>query len=112
VLPRGAVAAVDKESTYVFGVHRRKWSAHRLDQASSVRTAIFLRMCSGPLLIPLPLWCGTHLRMDKPQPKDGEGLREIMRNRGGICLCGDGEAHGEEVGPRVGVSRQSLYEVG
>jgi hypothetical protein len=46
--------------------------------------------------------------MDKPQPKDGEGLREIMRNRGGICLCGDGEAHGEEVGPRVGVSRQSL----
>jgi hypothetical protein len=51
---------------------------------------------------------GAHLRVDLPQPEDGEGLREVMRHRGGIRLRGDDAAHGEEVGPCVGLSRQSL----
>jgi hypothetical protein len=51
---------------------------------------------------------GADLRMDLPQPEDGEGLREVMRHRGGIRLRGDEPPHGEAFGPCVGVSRQSL----
>jgi transposase len=41
---------------------------------------------------------GAHLRVDLPQPSDGEGLREVMRHGGGLCLRGDESAHGEAVG--------------
>jgi putative transposase len=51
---------------------------------------------------------GADLRVDKPQPEDEQGLRKVVRHRGSLRLCGDDEAYGEEVGPCVGVSRQSL----
>jgi hypothetical protein len=51
---------------------------------------------------------GADLRMDLPQPEDGEGLRKVVRYWGGLCLRGDDADHGEAVGPCVGVSRQSL----
>jgi putative transposase len=51
---------------------------------------------------------GAHLRVDLPQQEDGQRLREAVRHRRGLCLCGDDAAHGEEVGPCVRVSRQSL----
>ena len=54
---------------------------------------------------------GAHLRVDLSQPSDGEGLREIVRHWGGVRLRGDDTAHGEAVGPCVGVSRQSREEV-
>src|SRR5918998_468887 len=53
---------------------------------------------------------GAHLRVDLPQPEDGQGLREVVRNRRGLRLRGDDPAYGEEVGPCVRVSRQSLEE--
>jgi hypothetical protein len=55
---------------------------------------------------------GAHLRMDQPRPEDGKRLREVVRHREGLRLRSDDAADGEEVGPCVGVSRQSLYEVG
>jgi hypothetical protein len=55
-------------------------------------------------------WWSVHLRVDLPQPEDGQRLREAMRHRGGIRLRGDDAAHGEKVGSCVGVSRQSLEE--
>ena len=55
---------------------------------------------------------GAHLRVDLPQPEDGKRLREVVRHRGGLRLRGDDAADGEAVGPCVGVSRKSLYEVG
>jgi hypothetical protein len=39
---------------------------------------------------------------------NGQGLREVVCYWGGLCLRGDDAADGEEVGPYVGVSRQSL----
>jgi hypothetical protein len=54
---------------------------------------------------------GAHLGVDLSQPEDGQGLREVMRHRGGLYLRGDEPPHGEAFGPCVGVSRQSLYEV-
>ena len=39
---------------------------------------------------------------------NGQGLRKVVRQRGGLCLRGDDAADGEAVGPCVGVSRQSL----
>ncbi len=50
----------------------------------------------------------TPSRGDLSQPEDGQRLREAMRHRGGLRLRGDDAAHGEAVGPCVGVSRQSL----
>jgi hypothetical protein len=52
---------------------------------------------------------GAHLRVDQPQPKDGQRLREAMCERRGLRLRGDDAADGEEVGPCVGISRQSLH---
>ena len=49
-----------------------------------------------------------NVRLDLPQPSNGEGLREVVRHWGGVRLRGDDAAHGEAVGPCVGVSRQSL----
>src|SRR5829696_8114330 len=51
---------------------------------------------------------GAHLRLDRPQPKDGQRLREVVRNWRSLRLRGDDASDGEEVGPRVRVSRQSL----
>src|SRR5215211_8040168 len=50
----------------------------------------------------------AYLRVDLPQPEDGQRLREAMRHRGGFRLRGDDAAYGETVGPCVRVSRQSL----
>jgi len=55
---------------------------------------------------------GAHLRVDLPQPEDGKRPREAVRHRGGLRLRGDDAADGAAVGRCVGVSRQSLYEVG
>jgi hypothetical protein len=44
----------------------------------------------------------------KEGKEDGQGLREVIRHRGGLCLRGDEPPHGEAFGPCVGVSRQSL----
>jgi putative transposase len=55
---------------------------------------------------------GAHLRVDLPQPEDGQRLREVVRHRGGLRLRGDDPADGEEVGPCLRVSRQSLYALG
>ncbi len=55
--------------------------------------------------------CGAHLRVDVPQPEDGQRLREAMCHRGGLCLRGDDTADGEAVGSCVGVSRQSLEKL-
>jgi putative transposase len=54
-------------------------------------------------------WVVEHLRVDKPQPEDGQRLREAMCHRRGLRLRSDDAADGEEVGPYVGVSRQSLH---
>src|SRR5918995_1160066 len=54
---------------------------------------------------------GAHLRVDLPQPSNGEGLREVVYHRGVVRLRGDDAAYGEAVGPCVGVSRQSLETV-
>ena len=54
----------------------------------------------------------AYLRVDRPQPEDVQRLREAMRHRGGIRLRSHDAADGEAFGPCVGVSRQSLYEVG
>jgi transposase len=51
---------------------------------------------------------GAYHCVDLPQQEDGQRLREIVRNRGGLCLRGDDAADGEAIGPCVGVSRQSL----
>src|SRR5829696_9437260 len=48
---------------------------------------------------------------DLPQQEDGQRLREIVRNRGGLCLRGDDAADGEAIGPCVRLSRQSLEGV-
>src|SRR5215211_1245116 len=53
----------------------------------------------------------AYLRVDLPQPEDGQRLREAMRHRGGFRLRGDDAAYGETVGPCVRVSRQSLERV-
>jgi putative transposase len=50
----------------------------------------------------------TFLRVDLSQPSNGQGLREVVRYRGGLCLRGDDAADGEAVGLCVGVSSQSL----
>ncbi len=52
--------------------------------------------------------CGAHLRVDMPQPQDGQRLRKVMCHRRGLRLRSDDAAHGEAVGPCVGISRQSL----
>jgi hypothetical protein len=57
-------------------------------------------------------WVGAYLCVDLPQPEDGQRLRAVTRHRGGLCLCGDDSPHGEAFGPCVGVSRQSLPDVG
>ena len=54
----------------------------------------------------------AHLRVDRPQPEDGQRLREAVRHRGGFRLRCDGAAYGEAFGPRVGFSRQSLHALG
>ena len=54
---------------------------------------------------------GTHLRLDLPQPEDGQRLREAVRNRRSLRLRGDDAADGKTFGPCVGVSRQSLETV-
>ena len=52
---------------------------------------------------------GAYHCVDLPQQEDGQRLREIVRNRGGLCLRGDDAADGEAIGPCLGVSRQSLH---
>src|SRR5215211_423780 len=52
----------------------------------------------------------AYLRVDLPQPEDGQRLREAMRHRGGFRLRGDDADYGEKVGPCVRVSRQSLRD--
>ena len=54
---------------------------------------------------------GAYLRMDKPQPEDGQRLREVVRHRRGLRLRGDDETDGEEVDPRIGVSKLPLEGV-
>src|SRR5829696_3950755 len=51
---------------------------------------------------------GAHVCVDKPQSEDGQRLRKAVCHRRGIRLRGDDAAYGEEVGPCVGISRQSL----
>ena len=52
---------------------------------------------------------GAHLRVDLSQPKDGQGLREVVRHRGGLCLRGDDAADGEALGSCLRVSH-SYYD--
>src|SRR5215204_188713 len=51
---------------------------------------------------------GAHLRMDLPQPEDGQRLREAVRHRRGLHLRGYDADHGEAVSQCLGLSRQSL----
>src|SRR5215207_9398921 len=53
---------------------------------------------------------GAHLRMDLPQPEDGQRLREAVRHRRGLHLRGYDADHGEAVSQCLGLSRQSLKE--
>src|SRR5215203_613463 len=54
---------------------------------------------------------GAHLRMDLPQPEDGQRLREAVRHRRGLHLRGYDADHGEAVSQCLGLSRQSLQRL-
>src|SRR5215207_4195061 len=51
---------------------------------------------------------GTYVFVALPEPPHEQGLREALRQRGGVCLRGHGSFDGEAPGPCLRISKQFL----
>src|SRR5215217_5354333 len=51
---------------------------------------------------------GAHLLLVRAEQEDEQGLREALRERGGVRLRGNDTAHGEAIGTWLRISKQFL----
>src|SRR5215211_2265273 len=55
---------------------------------------------------------GAHLLLVRAEQEDEQGLREALRERGGLRLRGNDTAHGEATGTWLRISKQFLHALG
>src|SRR5215216_873823 len=53
---------------------------------------------------------GAHLLLVRAEQEDEQGLREALRERGGVRLRGNDTAHGEAIGTWLRISKQFLRD--